>query len=131
VAVLTNIDADRHINGALGLRLMTLVPNFPAAVRAARRENLSEWPWTVCEVRKGRLGLGIRFSITLHRLGRLNVKRRPPWRFGPVDEEDLLSACAMPTLIFTKNERDHSVSPIAIPVELPTESTRDKFRYAE
>jgi hypothetical protein len=102
VALLTNIDADRHINGALVLPLMTLVPDFPAAVGATRRENLSEGPWAVCEVRKSRLSLGIRFPIALHRLDRLNVKRCSLWRFSPVGEEDILSACAMPTLVFTK-----------------------------
>jgi hypothetical protein len=128
VALLTDVDANRHINDALVLPLMTLVPDLPSAVGATRRENLSERPWIVCEVRKSGLGLGIGIAITLHRLGRLNVKRPPPWCFGPVREEDPLSACAMPTLVFTNYERDDSVSAISMPVELTAERTRDEFR---
>ena len=37
----------------------------------------------------------------------------------------------MPTLVFTKHERDDPMSAIPIPVELTAERTRDKFRDAQ
>jgi hypothetical protein len=77
------------------------------------------------------LSLGIRFPKAFHRLDRLNVERRPPWRFSSIDEKDLFSACAMPTLVFTKHERNDPVPAIPIPVELTAERTGDKFRYAQ
>jgi hypothetical protein len=53
------------------------------------------------------------------------------WRFNSVGQENSFSACAVPTLVLTKNEWDDPVPAIPIPLKLPAECTGDKVRDAE
>src|SRR3954470_1991710 len=112
-------------------RALVLGAHLSPAVRAAGRENASEWPGAVRQIWKSSLRLGVCTPIAPQGLNGREVERVSACRFSPEGQQDRLAAGPMPALVLAQDEHHDPVPVVLVPPEPPAERTRDEISDTE